>query len=166
MFNRHTVDQCCRHSFFNIMAGRRNLRQRVIALIENGFSASDAVRRCHVPPRTAQMWAHKFQSYWEFQRRYSTRRPRCWTRADDEVVRRVHEDNSFRSANQIRAAANFPGTFYEPFERCKYSLPESCVQRGLNRGTSRRHPSLRNRLEGFRLGKRNLHRRNIHLFRL
>ena len=29
---------------------------------------------------------------------------------------------------------------YEPFERCKYSLLESCVQRGLNR------------LEGFRLG--------------
>ena len=55
---------------------------------------------------------------------------------------------------------------YEPFDRWNYSLPESCVQRGLNRLTSCRPPSLRNRLEGFRLRKRNLHRRNIHLFRL
>ena len=30
---------------------------------------------------------------------------------EDEAVRRVHEENSFRSANQIRTAANFPGTF-------------------------------------------------------
>ena len=40
---------------------------------------------------------------------------------------------------------------YEPFERYKYSLLESWVQRGLNKGTSRRPPSLLNRLEGFRL---------------
>ena len=31
------------------MAGRRDLRQRVIALIENGFSASEAGQRCHNP---------------------------------------------------------------------------------------------------------------------
>ena len=55
---------------------------------------------------------------------------------------------------------------YESFERYKCSLPERCVQRGLNRGTSRRPPSLCNRLEGFQLGKCNLHRRNIHLSRL
>ena len=47
----------------------------------------------------------------EIQRRYSTGRPRCSTREEDEAVSRVHEENSFRSANQIRAAANFPGIF-------------------------------------------------------
>ena len=36
------------------MADRRDLRQRVIALIENDFSASEAGRSCHVPLRTAQ----------------------------------------------------------------------------------------------------------------
>ena len=55
---------------------------------------------------------------------------------------------------------------YEPFERCKYSMPESCVQRGLNRGTSRWPLSFCNWLEGFWLGKHNFHRRNIHLFQL
>ena len=34
----------------------------------------------------------------------------CSTREEDEAVRRVYEDSPFRSANQIRAAANFPGT--------------------------------------------------------
>ena len=33
------------------MADRRDLRQRVIALIEIGFSASEAGRRCHVSLR-------------------------------------------------------------------------------------------------------------------
>ena len=54
---------------------------------------------------------------------------------------------------------------YEPFARCKYSLLESYVQIELNRWTSCRPPSLRNRLEGFRLAKRNLQWQNIHLFR-
>ena len=136
---------------------RRDLRQRVIALIENGW-------RYHVPLRTAHKWAHKFQNYGEFQRHYSTGRPLCLTREEDEAVCSVHEENSFCSVNQIRAAANFPWHFsdsYESFERCKYSLPDSCVQRGLSRGTS-----CRNRLEGFRLGKRNILRWNIHLFQL
>ena len=30
-------------------------------------------------------------------------------REEDEAVRRVHKEYPFRSANQIRAAANFPG---------------------------------------------------------
>ena len=92
------------------MADRRDLRQRVIALLENGFSASEAGRRCHVALRTAQRWAHILQNYSEFQRRYSTGRPRCSIREEDEVIRRVHEENPFHWANQIRAAANFPGT--------------------------------------------------------
>ena len=57
-----------------------------------------------------QSWAHKFQNYGGFQRRYSTGCPRCSTREEDETIRRVHEENPFRSANHIRAAANFPGT--------------------------------------------------------
>ena len=57
-----------------------------------------------------QRWAHTFQNYGEFQRRYSTGRPRCTTREEDEDVRRVHEENPFRSANQIGAATNMPGT--------------------------------------------------------
>ena len=69
------------------MADRRDLRQRVIALIENGFSASDAGTRCHVPLRTAQRWAHKFQNYGDRQRRYSTERTRCSTREENEAVR-------------------------------------------------------------------------------
>ena len=60
--------------------------------------------------RTAQKWAHKFQNDVDFQRRYSTDRPPCSKRESDEAVRRVHEENQFRSANQIRAAAKFPGT--------------------------------------------------------
>ena len=42
MISRQTFDWGCRHSFFNIMADRRDLRQHVIALIENGLSASEA----------------------------------------------------------------------------------------------------------------------------
>ena len=75
------------HSFFNIMADRRYLRQRIIARIENVFLASEAGRRCHVPLRTAQRWAHKFQNYGECQRRYSTGRPSCSTREEDKAVR-------------------------------------------------------------------------------
>ena len=92
------------------MADRRDLRQCVIALIENGYSASEAGRRCHVPLRTAQRWAHKFQNYGEFRRRYSTRRPCFSTREEDEAICRVHEENPFHSVNHIRAAAKFPDT--------------------------------------------------------
>ena len=92
------------------MADRGDLRQRVIALIEDGYSASEAGRICHVPLRTAQRWAHKFQNFGESQRRYSTGRPRCSKSEEDEAVRRVHEENPSRSLNQIRAAANIPGT--------------------------------------------------------
>ena len=52
----------------------------------------------------------KFQNCGEFQRRYCTGSPRCSTREEDKAVRRVHEENPFHSANQIRAAANYPGT--------------------------------------------------------
>ena len=82
------------------MADRRDLKQLVINLIENGYSASEPGRRSHVPLRTAQRWPHKFQNYEEFQRRYSTGRLRCSTMKEDP----------FRSANQIRAVVNFPGT--------------------------------------------------------
>ena len=109
MFSRHTVEKGYTHSFFNIMADRKDLRPRVIALIGNGFSASETGRMCHVPLRTAQRWAHKFQNYAEFQRRCSSVRPRCSTRKEDESVR-VHEGNPSRPANQIGAAANIPGT--------------------------------------------------------
>ena len=43
------------------MADRRDLRQRVIVVIENGSSASEAGRRCHVPLKTAQRCSHKFE---------------------------------------------------------------------------------------------------------
>ena len=92
------------------MADKRDLRQRVIALIENDFSTSKVGWRCHVPLRTAQRWVHKFQNYGEFQRRFPTERPRFSTREEDEAVRRVHEEKAFHSANHIRDAANFPGT--------------------------------------------------------
>ena len=101
------------------MANRRDLRQRVIALIESGCSASEAGRSCHFPLRTAQRWAHKFQNYGECQRRYSTGRLRCLTREDDEAVRWVDEENSFCSANQIWAAANFPGSFWMVMNRLR-----------------------------------------------
>ena len=106
--------RCYNHYSFSIcdlfpLINRRDLKQRVIALIENGFSASEAGRSCHVPLRTAQRWAHKFKNYGECERCYSTGHPHCSTREEDKAVHRVHEENPFRSANQIRAAANFPG---------------------------------------------------------
>ena len=101
------------------MADRTDLRQHVIALIENGFSASEAGRRCHVPLRTAQRWAHKFQNYGVSQRCYFTGCPCCLTREEDEAVRWVDEENSFCSANQIRAAANFPGSFWTVTNRLR-----------------------------------------------
>ena len=110
MFSHHTVDQECRHSFFNIMADRRDLRQRGIALNENCFSSLGAGRRCHVLLRTAQRWAHKFKKYGKFQRLYSTGHPCCSTREEDEAICRVHEENPFCSANQKRALTIFPGT--------------------------------------------------------
>ena len=138
------------------------------ALIENGFSASEAGRSCHVPLRTAQRWAHKFQNYGECQRRYS-RAPALFDKGRErscslswyiELVPLCEPD---KGCGQLSWQLS---DGYEPFERWKYSLLESCVQRGLNRWTSCRPPSLRNRLEGFRLGKRNLQWRNIQLFRL
>ena len=101
------------------MADRRDLRQRVIALIEIGFSASEAGRRRHVPLRTAQRWAHKFQNYGEFQRHYSTERSRCSTREEDEAVRRVYEEYTISSANQIRTATYFLGTFRTVMNRLR-----------------------------------------------
>ena len=94
------------------MADRRDLRQRVIALIENCFSASEAGLRCQGPLRTAQRWAHKFQNYGECERRYSTGQPHCSTREEDEAVRWVDEENSFCSTNHIRAAANFSDSLW------------------------------------------------------
>ena len=119
MISRQILHQGCRHSFFNIMADRIDLRQRVITLIVNGFSASEAGWRCHVPLRTAQNWAHIFQNYVECQRHYSTGRPRCSTREENEAVRWVEEENSFCSANQIRAAANIPGSFRTVMNRLR-----------------------------------------------
>ena len=54
-----------------------------------------------------------------FQSRYSTGRPRFSTREVDEAVLRVHEENSFRTANQIIAAATFPGTFWTVMNRLR-----------------------------------------------
>ena len=48
-----------------------------------------------------------------------TGRPRCSTREENEAVRRVHEENPFRSANQIRPAANFPGISRTVMNRLK-----------------------------------------------
>ena len=85
------------HSFFNIGTDRRDLRQRVIALIENGFLALEAGGRCHVPLRTAQSWAHKFQNYGDFRRCYSTGCPRYSMQEEDEAVCRINEENPFHS---------------------------------------------------------------------
>ena len=138
----------------------RLILKRVIALIENGFSASEAGRRCHVPLKTVQRWTHKFKNYRECQRRYSTGRPRCSTREENEAVRRVDQENSFRSANQIRTAANFPGSFRTVMNRLRDANSHywrAVSKEGLTDGlVSCRPPSLRNRLEAFRLGKRNL----------
>ena len=51
--------------------------------------------------------------------RYSTVRPSCSTREEDEAIHRVHEENPFHPANQIRAAANFPGTSRTVMNRLK-----------------------------------------------
>ena len=151
------------------MTDRRDLRQRVIALIENGSSVSEAGRSCHVPLRTAQRWAHKFKNYGECQRRYSTGRPHCSTREEDEAVRWVDERNSFRSANQIRAAANFPGSFRMVMIHLRDAnihCWRATSKEGLTDGQAVDRLAFATRLEGFRLGKRNLQWRNIHLFRL
>ena len=142
--------RCYNHYSFSIcdlfpLINRRDLKQRVIALIENGFSASDTGRRCHVPLRTAQRWAHKFQNYGEFQRRYSTGCPHCSTREEDEAFLTIHEENLFCPVNQIRAAANFPGTSQWLWTIWEMQICIA-VQRGLNRGTSCRPPSLCNQL--------------------
>ena len=151
------------------MADRRVLRQRVIALIENGLSASDSGRRCHVPLRTEQRWAHKFQNYGECQRRYSTERPRCSTMEENEAVRWVDEENSFRSANQIRAAANFPGSFRMVMNRLRYAnihFWRAASKEGLTGGQAVDRLVFATSWGGLGLGKRNLQWGNIHLFRL
>ena len=148
------------------MADRRDLRQRVIAVIENSFSASEAGWRCHVSLRTVQRWAHKFQNYREFQRCYSIVRPRCLTRAEDKAVCRVNEENLFRSTNQIRAVANFLGTSWTVTNHLRNEnihCRRAASKESLREGQDHWLCSLRNRLEGFRLGKHNLHWRNTHL---
>lgn len=86
-------------------------RQQVIALVANGYSVREASRMCGVHVRTAQRWANIHLNYREFGRCHSTGRPRISTEEEDEALHRAHEQNPFRSANQIRAAANFPGSY-------------------------------------------------------
>ena len=71
------------------------------------------------PTEDMQRWAHKFQNYGEFQRRYSIGWLRCSTREEDEAVRRLDEENLFRSVSQIRAVANFLGSFQTVMNRLR-----------------------------------------------
>ena len=79
-------------------------------LLKMVFQLQRQVKGAMSPLKTAQRWAHKFQNYGEFQRRYSTGHPHCSTREEDKAICRVHDENPFCSANQIKAAVNFPGT--------------------------------------------------------
>lgn len=91
------------------MAERRGQRLQLVALIDAGFSATEAGRRLGIPRTTAQGWARRYRNFGEVGRRPGSGRPRVSTREQDEALGRAVMEDSFRSARDLKAASGFPG---------------------------------------------------------
>ena len=142
------------------------MRQHVITLSENRFSALSQVEGATSHWAQCRDGLINFKIMWNFKGTIVQR---------TQVVRhgktQSHLQNSWREPVPLcepdKGSGQLPWQLldsYEPYERCKYSLLDSCFQRGLNRGINNRPPSLYNRLEEFQLRKHNLYQWNIHLF--
>lgn len=92
------------------MANRRDMRQRVIALVEAGYGARSAGRLVGVPGSTAARWVHRYQNLGEVENRPIPGRPRISSLEEDALLFETVRQDPFLTANEIRAASNFPGS--------------------------------------------------------
>ncbi|PSN48472.1 hypothetical protein C0J52_11716 [Blattella germanica] len=86
------------------MTERREQRLQLVALIDSGFSATEAGHRLGIPRTTAQCWARRYRNFVQVGRRPGSGRSRVSTREQDEAL-----EDSFRSARDLKAASGFPG---------------------------------------------------------
>ena len=91
------------------MAEWREQRLQLVALIDAGFSATEAGRRLGIPRTTTQGWARRYRNFGEVGRRPGSGRPRVSTREQDEALGRAVLEDSSHSARDLKAASGFPG---------------------------------------------------------
>ena len=87
-----------------------NIKERVLALVEEGFSASQAAERYGVLPRTAQMWVKRYRETGETGRRRGSGRRRITSPEEDQRLFAEAERMPFRTNRQLRQAAGFRGS--------------------------------------------------------
>ena len=96
-----------------------NIRERVIALFENGVSASEAGRRYGVDSSTARRWIRRFRDDGESARRPIPGRRRVSTQRQDEELVRAAQIAPFSNTRELRRASHFPGSSRTALRRLK-----------------------------------------------
>lgn len=96
-----------------------NIRERVIALFENGVSASEAGRRYGVDSSTARRWIRRFRDDGESARRPIPGRRRVSTQRQDEELVRAAQIAPFSNIRELRRASHFPGSSRTALRRLK-----------------------------------------------
>lgn len=89
----------------------RDIRVRVIALIENGnYTASQAGEMCGVPKVTARRWWRQYQESGVIGRKGGSGRPRVSNAAQDQRLFENIRANPFLSCRQLREISQYPGS--------------------------------------------------------
>ncbi|PSN30254.1 hypothetical protein C0J52_26422 [Blattella germanica] len=96
-----------------------NIRERVIALFENGVSASEAGRRYGVDSSTARRWIRRFRDDGESARRPIPGRRRVSTQRQDEELVRAAQIAPFSNIRELSRASHFPGSSRTALKRLK-----------------------------------------------
>jgi transposase-like protein/transposase len=84
--------------------------ERVMALVENGYSARQAALRYGINPRKAQRWIRHFHETGNLQRKHASGRPRVSTSDEDRRLVAEAVARPLSTAHILKAAAQFPGS--------------------------------------------------------
>jgi transposase len=89
------------------MAGTK---YKVVGLVEEGYSISQAASRYGVNPRTAQRWVRLFRETGDVKRRQGSGRPRISTDIQDGQLVAEAVERPLSTSRTLKAAAQFPGS--------------------------------------------------------
>lgn len=93
-----------------MLIAMESIRERIIALVEVGYSARQAAEVYGINPRTAQKWIKRYRETGEVARRNSTGRKRVTSQDQDRRLVAEARANPHSTASQLRHATNYPGS--------------------------------------------------------
>ncbi|KAJ4443093.1 hypothetical protein ANN_04743 [Periplaneta americana] len=109
VFEKVRVDTECYEQILLKMAAARETRIRLTALLDDGYSISQAADRLGMAKATAKRWARRYLETGAVERRRRYRRPSVSTGREDRALLRIRERNPFMSARQLLTDSRFPG---------------------------------------------------------